>query len=251
MDSTKKPYGRICLLDEIRGLAVICMVFYHTMYSLYSVFHIEFAYYVIKFFAPIDPYFGGIFIIISGIVSQLSRSNTKRGLKLMLVAVLITLLTYFFIPDDVIIFGVIHFLSFAMVYFGLTQKLRDKVSTPVGITISIVLTICTAFIETGKIAFFITLPASLYTTDLLCPFGIFSPSFYSADYFPIFPWIFVFLFGTYLGRFAKTGNFPKFTYKSRVPFFSFVGKHALIIYIIHQPIIISTTWLIMFILNKN
>ncbi len=240
MEATK----RICLLDEIRGAAVLCMIFYHTFYTLATIFSIPFAYRVLAIFEPIDPYFATIFIVISGIVSQLSRSNLKRGLKLAAVSVVVTLVTYFLFPQDVILFGILHFLAFAMIWYGLTAKWREKIPLWLGLTACAVLTFCFAWVEHGKFAAVLPLPAVLYKTNLLFPLGMYSETFYSADYFPILPWIFVFLFGTYLGRLAKAGKFPAFTYKSRVPFLSFIGKHALWIYILHQPVIFSIAWIV-------
>lgn len=233
---------RICLLDEIRGAAVLCMLFYHTFYSLANVFSFPFAYRVLSVFEPIDPYFATIFIVISGIVSQLSRSNLRRGLKLAAVSALITLVTYLVMPQEVIVFGILHFLAFAMIWYGLTAKWREKIPLAFGLIACAVLTFCFAWVEHGKFAAVIPLPAFLYRTNLLFALGMYSPTFYSADYFPILPWIFVFLFGTYLGRFARAGRFPSFAYKSRVPFLSWIGKHALVIYIVHQPVILAIAW---------
>ena len=235
---------RICLLDEIRGAAVLCMIFYHTFYTLATVFAIPFAYRVLAVFEPIDPYFATIFIVISGIVSQLSRSNLKRGLKLAAVAAAVTLVTYLLFPQEIILFGILHFLAFAMIWYGLTAKWREKIPLAFGLIACAVLTFLFAWVEYGKFAAVIPLPEVLYRTNWLFPLGMYSDTFYSADYFPILPWIFVFLFGTYLGRLAKAGKFPEFAYKNRVPFLSFIGKHALWIYILHQPVIFSVAWVI-------
>ena len=143
-----------------------------------------------------------------------------------------------------ILFGILHFLAFAMIWYGLTAKWREKIPLWLGLTACAVLTFCFAWVEHGKFAAVLPLPAVLYKTNLLFPLGMYSETFYSADYFPILPWIFVFLFGTYLGRLAKAGKFPAFTYKSRVPFLSFIGKHALWIYILHQPVIFSIAWIV-------
>ena len=37
----KKPQGRVGLLDEVRGFAIICMVVYHAMYDLRFVFGLD------------------------------------------------------------------------------------------------------------------------------------------------------------------------------------------------------------------
>ena len=48
----------------------------------------------------------------------------------------------------------------------------------------------------------------------------------------------------FVGRFAEQEKFPAFTYRSRVPFFSWMGRHALIVYVVHQPIIYAIMTLI-------
>ena len=71
----------------------------------------------------------------------------------------------------------------------------------------------------------------------LFPLGLVAPGFFSADYFPLFPWLFVFLMGTYLGGPMKAGRFPAFFYKISPGFFGAVGRHALIVYLLHQPVL--------------
>ena len=80
------------------------------------------------------------------------------------------------------------------------------------------------------------LPRAWYTL-WLAPLGLPGQGFSSADYFPLIPWCFVFAAGTVIGRLARAGRFPAWMYPSRVPFFSFLGRHALLIYVVHQPVI--------------
>ena len=59
------------------------------------------------------------------------------------------------------------------------------------------------------------IPAGWYEFGWLFPLGIHRADFFSADYFPLFPWIFLFFCGTYIGRWARNGKFPDFTYRLR------------------------------------
>lgn len=43
---------RIYLLDELRGLAVFCMVFYHAFYSMSEFFSFEIGTKLLDFFTP-------------------------------------------------------------------------------------------------------------------------------------------------------------------------------------------------------
>lgn len=229
-------------MDELRGFAVFCMVFYHAFFTMSFLFNIKPAYKLLYFFSPIEPIFAGLFIFIAGISSQLSHSNLKRGLKLLVIALLITLVTYLVVPDEIITFGILHFLSICMILFAFAKPLLDKANLYVGLAICIFLFIITFPIQaSGYIGISpilsVHIPQSLYNCNFLFPFGITSSSFKSSDYFPLFPWIFLFVSGTFIGRFARDNKFPKFTYKSRIPFFAFLGRHALVIYVVHQPII--------------
>lgn len=101
----------------------------------------------------------------------------------------------------------------------------------------------TANVWDGYLGFFsiplIPLPDVLYETNWLCWLGVYSPTFQSADYFPLLPWIFVFFGGVFLGRYARAGKFPKWTYRRHVPFLSFFGRHALVLYVVHQPVFLG------------
>lgn len=56
---------RIYLLDELRGLAVFCMVFYHAFYSMSEFFGFEIGTKLLDFFTPAEPFFAALFIVIS------------------------------------------------------------------------------------------------------------------------------------------------------------------------------------------
>ena len=54
---------RIYLLDELRGLAVFCMVFYHAFYSMSEFFGFEIGTKLLDFFTPAEPFFAALFIV--------------------------------------------------------------------------------------------------------------------------------------------------------------------------------------------
>jgi uncharacterized membrane protein len=75
-------------------------------------------------------------------------------------------------------------------------------------------------------------------------FGFTYPGFASADYFPLLPWLFVFLFGTWLGGPVRERRLPKWVYDIKPPFLPRVGRQAFLIYLLHQPLLYSITMLI-------
>lgn len=253
-NKTQKPKSnrkRIYALDELRGFSVFCMVFYHAFYSIGTIFNVPFFISLLNFFMPAEPFFAAIFIIISGISSNLSHSNISRGIKLFAVAMAVTLVTAIVEPDFIIRFGVLHMLSISMLIYGFLQKQLSKIPRIVGMIFFGLLFFITYNIPYGYIGIknflSVNLPSQLYSTSWLFPLGFPDKSFFSSDYFPIIPWLFAFLFGTYVGKYAAEERFPKFTYKSHIPFFSFLGRNALLIYVAHQPIIFALTYALSFI----
>lgn len=245
---------RIHLMDELRGFAVFCMVFYHGFYTLAFLMGQSWGEWLYRFFMPAEPWFAGLFIFIAGISSNLTHSNLVRGVKLLGVALLVTLTTAIAVPEELIVFGILHFLSVCMIAFGLLQLLRRRLGRTEEppfrlwpVVVCAVLFIVTRYLASGylQIPFVLRvfLPSGWYQA-WLAPLGLPGPGFSSADYFPLLPWCFVFAAGTVVGRLAKAGKFPAWTYPSRVPFFSFLGRHALLIYVLHQPVIYGAALLV-------
>lgn len=252
---------RIHLMDELRGFAVFCMVFYHGFYTLAFLMGQSWGEWLYRFFMPAEPWFAGLFIFIAGISSNLTHSNLVRGVKLLGVALLVTLVTAIAVPEELIVFGILHFLSVCMIAFGLLQLLRRRLGRTEEppfclwpVVVCAVLFIVTRYLASGylQIPFVLRvfLPSGWYQA-WLAPLGLPGPGFSSADYFPLLPWCFVFAAGTVVGRLAKAGKFPAWTYPSRVPFFSFLGRHALLIYVLHQPVIYGAALLVQAIVSHG
>ena len=240
--SKAKGKPRIHLLDELRGFAVFCMIFYHAFYTVGYFFNWEWGKFLVNFFEPAEPYFAGLFILISGISSNLSHSNIERGAKLFFVAYAVTLVTFFAVgKTEAIRFGILHMLAVSMMFYGVFSKLLRYIPLWIGFALNILLAVLTYNVKYGFLGisgiWSITLPDSLFQTTYLYPIGFTYPGFYSSDYFPVMPWLFIFLAGCFFGRLASAKKFPKFSYKKHIPFFSFLGKNALVIYLAHQPVI--------------
>lgn len=237
----KNDRQRVHLIDEIRGLSIILMVFYHAFFMLGYFFGIEFLAKAQAFFEPLQPPFACLFIFISGISSNLSRSNFRRGIRLLGIALGFTLVTAVILPrlgitGAEIYFGVLHLLSVSMLLYALFKKPLAKIPTTVGITVMLVLFALTFSVQSGKFLW-LELPSELYNLGWLAPLGFPATDFYSADYFPVLPYIFMFFAGTFFGRLAEKDALPRSWYVSRCKPLSAVGKKTLIIYILHWPII--------------
>lgn len=236
---------RINLLDEIRGFAIICMVFFHAFYTMAFLFGWQIGTSLLNFFMPAEPYFAALFILISGISSHLSHSNALRGARLAVIAQLLTLVT--FIMDEVmgmsgtaIYFGILHLLSASMLFYAAVADFADRIPPVVTVSVCAVLFLLTYNMQIGLIgigSLSCALPHGIANQIVLYPFSTSSPAFSSSDYFPIFPWLFMFMMGTALGKRFKQGRIPRFFYPMHIRPLAFCGRHSLIIYLAHQPII--------------
>ena len=226
MDNTKKSSGssRVGILDELRGFAIICMVVYHAMYDLKYLFGLDIPIFFDGWFDVIRDIFAGLFIFISGTVCRYSSNNIKRGAQCFFIGMIMTFVMPFF-TSGTVMFGILHFLGVSMMLFGLGQKLFDLLPSWVGIgvcvllfilTMNVRLTYANGMISPGYIGipnlFAIKLPMEAYNVGVLFPLGLHNASFSSSDYFPMMPWLFLFLAGSYFGIIAKAGRLPKFCY---------------------------------------
>jgi uncharacterized membrane protein len=255
--------SRIEIIDGIRGFAIIAMVIYHAMYDINQIFNINLSFFGVNIFqvlSYLEPTFAGVFILLSGVSSRLSHSNLKRGLQLAGIAVLLTIGTIIYSnvsgDNESIYFGILHFIAAAILLFALLRPLLDKIPAYVSLPMWTVLFVVTFNIWSSYFIgipgiFGFTLPSIITNNQYLFAIGIPSSNFFSADYFPLLPWIFIFLIGTVMGVYVKQRRLPEKFYTAKMPFFAFAGRYTLLIYIIHQPIVIVILYLIFDIILKK
>lgn len=249
----KQGIKRIYLLDEIRGIAILAMIVHHAFLDVGTVLGLDWGYEIFNFLCCFQPLFWTAFILISGICSQLSRNSVKRGAVVFAAAVLITFVTAVVMPKlnmmkSEIYFGILHCLGICMIVSGLLKKQIENTKNYIGFSILTVLFLATYSVSKGTLFSFIKLPDFLYETNILMPFGFFNSSFESADYFALFPWLFMFLIGSFIGKYAKNNKFPDFTYKVHSKFLCFVGKNALWFYLSHQVVLYAVFYAIQWII---
>jgi len=237
VNKTEAP--RIWEIDFLRGLAILLMVGYHLLYDLGDFVGLQ------KFLGfstdltasgwiLAQNFFAGLFVVISGISSNLSRNNFRRFLKFLVVAILITAVTYLFDKSSAILFGIIHCLSASvLIYILLFQKSRPLVRAIWGVLILIT-------------SFFLPLLRKVpsLSSNWLLPVGFPPPNFASFDYFPLIPWLGVFLLGTALGQWLYAEKKSLIRRPLPKTFINWCGRHSLWIYLLHQPIIIGLLYLL-------
>lgn len=246
-DSNNK---RIELIDAARGFAVVVMICYHIYFDIGLVFGEKPDFLSASFINVCLLVFPCIFFVISGICTAFSSNILKRGVLLFLIGEAITVITSVFFPSELILFGAISSIGCCMVIYYFAQKFFKKLPSVLIITVCVLLfVVFYDFAATKELNFlFKRVLLDINTeSEYLYPFGIVYDGFHSADYFPLVPYFFVFLCGTALSRPIINKKLPQWFYSLKVPFLNKVGRYSLIIYIVHQPLIMATLQLIKYI----
>ncbi|MGN0507939.1 MAG: heparan-alpha-glucosaminide N-acetyltransferase [Ruminococcus sp.] len=240
--SLSAPSVRYHLIDALRGFALVNMVFFHLMYDIFNIFSADTGWNSEPLTIIWERFICCSFIILSGVSFNFSHHPFKRGIILNACGFLITIVTVLFIPSQAVWFGILNFLGCAMMLAYPLKAYLENIKPVIGMICSLLLFVFLYGVPEGYVGFFgielLKLPEFLYGTKALAFIGFPSIDFQSTDYFPIIPWIFLFLSGYFAWRVIKNCNADRF-FKRKIPFFDFIGRHTLIIYILHQPIIMG------------
>lgn len=237
----KRPhYG---LLDTVRGVCILSMVAYHGMYDLVDIFGLPSAWYTGLPGYIWQQSICWTFILLSGMCWQLSRRHVKRGLLLVSCGAAITLITWLVMPSQRILYGVLNLLGLSALLLIPLDKVFRKIPAWAGLGGALLLFALTKNVSRGSLGFeglvLCRLPRWLYATDLLAVVGFPSPSFWSTDYFPLLPWFFLFCAGYFLWSLLDKSPRAKELLRPGLRPLSFLGRHSLVIYLIHQPALMA------------
>lgn len=235
-------------LDFLRGAAVIGMIGFHFFYDL-DFFRILSLPIQSGFWSLFARTVAATFIFLVGVSltisyrrrrkelsgRELNLKYLRRGGKIFGYGLLITLMTWIFLPQAFIPFGVLHFIGVSIVLgYLLLKNGTGKVQ---------ILTLAVIFIFLG-----VLLKRSVFSFPWLLWLGFRPTNFYTLDYFPIFPWFGLILLGIYLGKKYYLAERRRFKIEEKsglmINFFTFLGRNSLIIYFLHQPLLIGTILLL-------
>lgn len=274
MNVTTKRYH---ILDEIRGITLCSMILYHAVWDLVYMFGYDWNWYQSDFAYLWQQSICWCFILLSGFCFSLGKRKWRRGLIVFGAGTLVTLVTHLFMPEQKVRFGVLTMLGVSMLLMALLEKIIEllfgdkkwnRAWKYMGLGVSMLLFFLMREINNHHLGFedfrLYRLPDSLYLrSDFMTFLGFTRSGFYSTDYFSLMPWFFLFAVGYFLYQIAKEMGWlvkvltteQTFTKQERMftfrNLFSFMGKHSLIIYMLHQPMIYGFLFMLEMILLHN
>ncbi len=232
---------RYDLLDTLRGIALVSMVIYHTVWDLVYIFNNQWHWYSSIYARIWQQSICISFILISGFCFNLGRNKLKRGITVLLSGVLVSVVTNIFMPDERIFFGVLVLIGSCMLIAYFLEGIMDKANRYWGFMLSLLLFILLKNVGKGHILSY-ALPSYLYKGFVMSYIGFGEGIYKGVDYFPLIPWIFLFYMGYFLFGIMKDKDMLRFAERGAEPF-STLGKHSLMIYLLHQPVIYGILWL--------
>ncbi|WP_300417042.1 heparan-alpha-glucosaminide N-acetyltransferase [uncultured Oscillibacter sp.] len=233
---------RYQVLDTIRGLALVSMILYHASWDMVYMFGADWPWYH-GFAAHVwQQSICWTFILLSGYCWSLGRRQLRRGLTVFLCGALITAVTWFFMPGNLVYCGVLTLLGASSMLLVPLAPALERVPAQAGAAGSFLLFLVTRDVNAGFLGFegmrFAALPAGLYRDHLTALPGFPPADFFSTDYFSLFPWFFLFLTGWFLFRLRP----EEVREIRRVPLVTAMGRHSLLIYMLHQPVVYGLLW---------
>lgn len=248
--------NRLDLVDTIRGFTIVNMIGFHACWFMcyFGILITEQVLFGMAF-TIWERMICSSFIFISGFSYSLGRNQLKNGLKILSLGVGITVLSVLFAYDVRDIFGVLWILGLFPLLMYLPDKIIDKNKdfcknkSLFLLIICILLLVFTWNINMRYLGLNglcrVDLPVELYKKGYLMTFiGFMSEGFYSVDYFSIFPWIFMYLTGYFTQKIVRNTRFEKTVLSKSVNGLSWMGRHSLMLYIIHPVVLVIVLFLV-------
>ncbi|MDW5415243.1 heparan-alpha-glucosaminide N-acetyltransferase [Iodobacter sp. CM08] len=215
------------LPDLLRGIAVVLMVLFHFSFDLayFGVWSVQ---------TNIDPEWVALRTLIVSLFAAVAglcagaQPSWQRQLRLLACAGAATLGSWFIFPNAIIWFGVLHFFFVAGLIAPLFRN-KPRLCLVLGLLL---------------ILLGVLLQATLFDQPALAWLGMMTYKPRTEDYVPMLPWFGVVLLGIAAQTMLPAQWLAQGGQRQLAPL-RWLGKHSLIIYLIHQPILFGVLGLLL------
>ncbi|HUH78447.1 MAG TPA: heparan-alpha-glucosaminide N-acetyltransferase [Methanoregula sp.] len=225
-------------IDIARGIAIAMMVAFHTLFDLwyFGIYPVDVAHGFWRYFAFSTA---TLFLLIVGISFTISYSRAEkalsgfrlyrrflyRGAGIFALGILVTAATWIYLGEGFIVFGILHLIGVSVLLAPFFYRFGKY-----------------NFVIGGAVILAGFLIAGIAGPVWLLPLGFHPAAWWSVDYEPLLPWFGVVLIGLGLGSVLYPEGrrripLPELPARWR-PVLTFPGRHSLVIYLVHQPVII-------------
>jgi len=226
-------------IDLFRGIAVILMIIFNYSFAIKYLNIYSFGNNLLYWYV-FPRFIGGTFIFLAGLSLTLyynqKKNNSRRGiykklsfrgLKIFGYGILITAITFLAFPQAFVVFGILHFIGFSIIFGQFFLRFKR-----LNLFLGLLLIALGLYIQN-------------FTIDCSCLLwlGFIPENFFTFDYFPILPWFGVTLLGIFFGNILYKNGERRFEIKDfssnfLVKYLDILGRNSLIIYLLHQPVLI-------------
>lgn len=228
---------RLDWLDIARGLALLAMASYHFMWDLTSFGYLEPGFPSTGWPRLYARIIASTFLFLVGFSLVLAhgdhirwRSFWRRWVVIVGAAALVTVASYFAIPQGLIHFGILHAIAAA----SLLGLIFLRAPWPATFLVAIAVFVAPQFLRSDA-----------FNQPWFWWIGLSTEPRQSFDYVPLLPWFAAVLSGIGVARLPfvadrvrqfESGDKPPGRLKSAL---TFLGRHSLVFYLVHQPVLIS------------
>lgn len=237
-DPVASPRLRLALLDVLRGVAILAMIVYHFFFDLelfdLGAFGVSEHWGWIAFVRTIPA----AFLMIAGISLYLAHRSAIHWRNfwwrigyLVAAAILITVISYVIEPEAIIWFGILHSIAASSI-IGLAF-----LRAPLWLLILVA-----ALVLAGPL-----FATPLLNAPVLLWLGLGTEAPPSNDYNPLVPWFAFMLVGIAIARvlspYAAKAAWARWTpHDVATRTLALAGRHSLLIYLLHQPILMTVLY---------
>jgi uncharacterized membrane protein len=223
-------------IDFFRGIAIILMIIFHILWNLDHFNYIN----LDDFNAELNLFqilIASMFLLIVGVALTINKRKKYskiilQGMKIIGYGMIVSIVTFFVFEDFFVRFGILHLIGLGVIIVYPFTKLNKYYSLFFGVSTIIIGNLITRIEFTNNYFLFL---------------GLKKASMLSVDYYPLLPWLGVIFIGVFLGKLAYKNykrNFKIWECEGNTGFLlvGFLGRHSLVIYLLHQVVLFGGFW---------